>query len=143
MAGSRLNDCVNAAVDALAANSTLTTLLGTAKVYTYVPEDTAPPYVYVWGGQELPWAEALGGASAVGRQVDVEVVVVSAYRGTKQMDEVIDQCLEVLLADTPYSSVSGYAGVQFVSCERPYTEHIEGRIFFSRRAVLRVYCGTA
>lgn len=143
MAGSRLNDCVNAAVDALVADSTLSTLLGGAKVYTYVPEDTVPPYCYVWGGYERSWAEALGGGAAAGREVDIEVTAVSAYRGTKQMDEIIDQALETLLADTPYSAVSGYAGVLFVACERPQAEHIEGRIFFSRRAVVRVYTSTA
>lgn len=139
MSGSRVSGVTNAAIDALGADGTLTTLLGTSKVYSFVPEDTAAPYVVVLGGREDPWVESTSDVS--GRAVDVEVVAVSTYRGTKQVDEIIDQCLTTLTADAAWSSLTEYAGVLFVVNERPTMELVDGRIWYQRRATVRVFLG--
>ena len=109
MAGSLIPDVVNAAVDALVADATLTTLLGgTAKVYTYVPETTQPPYVLVQGGREIPWAERFDATGDDGaRDVQVTTVAVSRYRGTKEADDITARILTVLLTVATWSGVSG------------------------------------
>jgi hypothetical protein len=141
MAGSRVPDVTNAAIDALVADSTLTTLLGgAAKCYTHVPEDTAPPYVFLLGGQERPWEPSFRDESA--REVEVDCLIVSAYRGTTELDNIAHQVITRLTADGTYSGVTGYAGNEFKVNERPYVEQVEGRMFFSRRVTLCVYCAS-
>lgn len=138
MAGSRVNDCVNAAVDALKGDTTLRTLLGgTSKVYSFVPEETAAPYVLVTGGTESAWAEAFNAFD--GRQVDVRVLVVSAYRGTYEVDALMSQVLTRLTTATTWTGITGYAAHGFIVNDAPLTEVVNGIVYFSRVATVRVW----
>lgn len=138
MTGSALPTVINAAVDALVADSTLTGLLGTAKVYTFVPDNTVAPYVWVVGGREVPWGVAFGGAAQTGREVEVLVDVVSAYRGTNQVDTICSRVLTVLLTPTTWSSVTGWSHVAFSSIERPIREVVNGVVYVWRTCIVRV-----
>ena len=138
----RVGDVADKAYDALAADSTLTALLGgTSKVYSLVPEDTTTPYVHVLGGREAPWAPETN--SYVTREVDVDVDVWSAYRGTKEIDDIGSQIVTTLLAVTSWTGLSGFAYVWFVGTERPTQEFIEGLSWYRRRVTCRVYLGGA
>lgn len=137
----RVPDVADKAYDALAADATLTTLLGgTSKVYSHVPEDVAPPYVIVLGGREAPWARETNDEST--REVDVDADVWSNYRGTKEVDDLGHQVATTLLAHASWSSLSGYAGVLFVESPRPIQELIEGVLWVRRRVTVRVYLGS-
>jgi hypothetical protein len=140
MAGSRLSDVTNAAVDALVADSALATLLGgSAKVFTHIPEDTPVPYVLVLGGLELPWAESFEPGDDA-REVEVDMLVVSAYRGTKEIDAITNRGLEVLTTHGSWSgNVTGYAGCGFRRCERPAMSELTGRIYFERLSTVVVW----
>jgi Protein of unknown function (DUF3168) len=138
-AGSRIPDVMAAATTALRNDATLTALLGgAAKVYSHVPEDTAPPYVVLSGGAEEVWADALH--DNTGRVCDIEALAVTAYRGTLEVDAIMAQVLTTLLTTSTYSGVTGFTAVEFATNERPYTEQIEGRIWYSRRGRVRVVC---
>lgn len=137
MAGSRVNEVVNAAVDGLKAASALTTLLGGAKVYTYVPEETSAPYCLVTGGVEQPWAEAFN--SFDGRQIDCRVLVVSAYRGTYEVDALMSAVLTALLTETTWRGITGYAAHAFIVNDAPLTELVNGIVYFSRTCTVRVW----
>lgn len=137
MAGSRVNDIVNAAVDALKGDATLTALLGTAKVYSFVPEDTAAPYLLVTGGTETAWVEAF--QQFDGRQIDCRILVVSAYRGTYEVDTLMSRVLTVLLTETAWRGITGYAAHGFLVNDAPVTEVVNGIVYFSRLATIRVW----
>ena len=138
MTGSALPSVVNAAVDALAADATLTTLLGSAKVYTFVPDNTTAPYVWVVGGREVPWGPTFGAASATGREVEVLVDVVSAYRGTSQVDSLASQVITTLVAPGTWAGVTGWSHVAFSSIERPIREVVNGVVYVWRTCIVRV-----
>jgi hypothetical protein len=130
MAGSRVPDCVNAAVDALKASTTLTVMLGGAKVYTHVVQNTPAPYVFVMGGDELPWAESMECQSVMGspgsptvttdggdhgsRQVEVWAQCVSTERGSLQVDAMASEVLTVLTDPWSWSGISGFEVVEFL-----------------------------
>lgn len=137
MATLRVADVVNAAVDALKADSALTTLLGgTAKVYNHVPDDTVPPYVLVMGGRE---AEALRSfRDETGREVDILTEAVSSYRGSLQVDQITARIVTVLTTDGTYSSVTGYLASEFVESPEPESSLVDGRPYYIRSATCRV-----
>lgn len=139
MAGSRVPDVVNAAVDALNADATLigSTLLNGAKNYTLVPQDTAPPYNWVLGGREVPWAEGFNGDDS--REVDVKIVAYSKYRGTKQVDDIISRVMVVLDTDATWAGISGIAGHTFVENGEPEPADIAGEVWFGRPLTWRVF----
>jgi hypothetical protein len=151
VAGSRVRDCVNAAVDALKADSALIALLGSAKVNTHVPQGTDPPYVQVLGGDEIPWvatlacssftspAESDGGDSG-GRQVDVLVQCVSTYRGTVQVDGIASRVLEVLTDVDTWPAVTGWQLTEFVrnGFQPPVDLNADGVLWFVRIVTVRV-----
>jgi hypothetical protein len=138
MAGSRVPDVLNAAVDALKVDATLigVGLLNGAKVYSSVPEDTASPYVWVLGGDEAPWAEVFRSQDA--RQVDLDIVAISNYRGTKQVDDIISRVMEVLDTAATWSGVSGYAAHEFVKNNKPGAAELAGEVWFERMLTWRV-----
>lgn len=140
MAGLRVGDVANAAVDALQADATLTALLGgTAKVYSAVPLNTSSPYVQVLGGDEVPWAAAASNYDT--RDVAVDVDVWSAYRGTKEVDDVASQVVTRLLTASTWAGVSGFAGVLFERAQRPEQQFIGDEVWYRRRVTVRVYLG--
>lgn len=139
MTGSALPDVVNAAVDALAGDATLTTLLGAAKCYTNVPDNTAPPYCWVTGGRESPWAVTFGAIDDPGREVEVLVDVVSAYRGTNQLDTIVSRVITVLGTASTWTSVTGFSAVAFGSIERPVREVVNGVVYVWRTCLVRVW----
>lgn len=141
MAGSRLADVTAAAITALRADTGVLALLGSAKVYSYVPEDTGSPYCWVVGGAEALWADSMRNHD--GRTVDIEVECWSAYRGAKEVDDLADAVVTCLAADASWSGVSSYTGSQFVRCDRLTTQLIESREWFMRRVVVRVWLGTS
>lgn len=145
MAGSRVEDCVNAAIDALRADATLTTLLGgSSKTYTFVPQNTDAPYVMVYGGDEVPWAETLevsdDDGDSAGRQVDVAVQCVSTYQGQRQVNNIADRVMELLLDADAYDAVSGFELVQFVrnAGQPPADLNNDGVLWFVRVVTVRV-----
>jgi len=140
MAGSHVPAVVDAAVDALRLDSTLAGQLTAAKIYTHVPQGTDPPYAWVLGGEELPWAMAFGDDAGF-RQVDLMVTVVSTYRGTVEVDELGSLVLDVLLEDAAWSNLVGYAQVEFVrNTALPPTDLLtDGVMWFLRTIVVRVF----
>lgn len=155
MAGSRVRDCVNAAVDALKADATLAALLGTTvampKVDTHIRQSTDPPYAMVLGGDEVPWVvsfmqtgigspDGTDGGDSGGRQVDVIVQCVSTYRGTSQVDSVADRVLDVLTEDGTWALVTGFRLVEFVrnAFQPPVDLNADGVLWFVRLVTVRV-----
>lgn len=139
MTGAALPTVVNAAVDALAADSTLTTLLGAAKVYTFVPDNTTAPYVWVVGGREVPWAVSFGTMDDPGREVEVLVDVISAYRGTNQVDTIVSRVVTVLMTASTWTGVTGFAGMAFGSIDRPVREVVNGVVYVWRTVTVKVW----
>ncbi len=139
MAGSRVRDCVNAAVDALKADNALIAIVGTGKVAVHIPQDTDPPYTMVMGGDEVPWVTDFGGDSG-GRQVDVLVQCVSTYRGSSQVDSMASEVMEKLLTDSIWASVSGFSAVEFVrnGFQPPVDLNADGVLWFVRLVNVRV-----
>lgn len=133
----RALDVTNAAIDALRADSSLTTLTGaaTTKAYTNVPEDVAPPYVEVLSAAEDEWAVETNDDD--GSVCELVVNVFSAYRGTLELDQVANRVLQVLTAEATWASVSGYAGWRFAGSPAPTDQQmVNGQVY--RRRVLRL-----
>jgi hypothetical protein len=139
MAGSRIPDVFDAAVDALRADATLTgsTLLNGAKVYSLVPEDTVPPYLWIMGGREVIWAEAFRSDDA--REVDIDAIAISKHRGTKEVDDIISRVIEVLDLPATWASVSGYAAHTLVENRAPAFAEMAGEIWIERSVQWRVW----
>jgi hypothetical protein len=139
MAGSRIPDVFNAAVDALVADVTLigSTLLDGPKVYGAVPQGTIPPYLWVMGGREVIWAEAF--RSDDGREVDIDAFAISKYRGTKEVDDIIDRVMEVWDTAATWAGVSGYAGHTLVENREPAITELGGEVYFERGLKWRVW----
>lgn len=151
MAGSRVRDCVNAAVDALKVDAALIALLGTAKVGTHLAEGTDPPYALVIGGDELPWAvtfvetgigSPLGtdGGDSGGRLVDVHVQCTSTYRGSTQVDQIASRVMELLTDDGTWAGVTGFQIAEFVrnTMQPPVDLNADGLLWFVRFVTVRV-----
>ncbi len=138
MAGSRIPDVFNAAVDALASDATLigASLLNGPKVYSAVPEDTVPPYLWVMGGREVIWAEGFNADDS--REVDIDAFAISKYRGTKQVDDIINRVMEVLDTASTWTGVSGYAAHMFVENREPAFTEIAGEVWIERALKWRV-----
>jgi hypothetical protein len=148
MAGSRMGEIVTAAVTALRAATPLTTILGSAKVYTHIPQDTQAPYVLVVGGDETPWATAMSmsdDGDNGGRSCDVTAFCYSAFRGSDQVDSMAHEVMEALLGSvsaplTAWDAVSGYQVVAFVGNRMaPPTDLTDGRMWFQRTVTVRVF----
>src|SRR5262245_21191358 len=107
----RILDVMNAAVDALKADATLATLLGGAKVYTNVPEDTPAPYVKLASGGERPWAEANNDDDSAMCILRPEIH--SAATGTLEVDTIANRLTQVLTTESTYAGVTGYVGRRF------------------------------
>jgi hypothetical protein len=139
MAGSRIPDVFNASIDALKADATLigSTLLNGAKVYSLVPEDTVPPYLWIMGGREVIWAEAFRSDDA--REVDIDAIAISKHRGTKEVDDIISRVIEVLDLPATWASVSGYAGHTLVENRAPVFAEMAGEIWIERSVQWRVW----
>jgi hypothetical protein len=138
---------VNAAVDALKGDTTLDTLLGSAAVYTHVPQGTDPPYAMVMGGDEVPWAITMdmGGDDGDngGRQVDVTVQCVSTYRGSLQVDAIAARVMELLTDASTWTSspaVTGYQLAEFIRniAQPPVDLNSDGVLWFVRVVTVRV-----
>lgn len=152
MAGSRVRDCVNVAVDALKADATLVTLLGAAtKVDTHIRQGTETPYTMVLGGDEVPWAVtfeqqsfaspgATDGGDSGGRQVDVIVQCVSTYRGTSQVDSIADRVMEILTDIDTWAGVARWQLTEFVrnGFQPPIDLNADGVLWFVRLVTVRV-----
>lgn len=150
MAGSRVPDVVNAAVDALAGDTALGTLLGGSKAYTNVPKGTDPPYVMVLGGDESPWAASFeceagspltsDSGDSGGRVVDVLVQCVSTFRGSAQVDDIASRVMDVLIAQQTWLYVSGFQIAQLVRNAAQFPQDIfgDGEVWFQRQVTIRV-----
>lgn len=138
MAGSRIPDVFNAAVDALLADATLIgeSLLNGAKVYSAVPEDTVPPYVWIMGGREVIWAEGFNADDS--REVDIDAIAISKYRGTSQVDDIINRVMLVLDTTSTWTGVNGYAAHMFVENREPAFTEIAGEVWIERALKWRV-----
>lgn len=153
MAASRVPDVVNAAVDALVAETALTTLLGGAKAYTHVPKGTDPPYVLVLGGDEVPWATGFvcqdgspivtDSADSGGRQVDVIVQCVSTFRGSAEVDDIASTVMDVLTDNATWSGVTGFQITQLVRNLAQFPQDVfgDGVVWFQRQLTIRVTVG--
>lgn len=151
MAGSRVRDCNNAAVDALKTDATLSSLLGGGKAYTHVPKGTDPPYVLVRGGDEVPWAvtmamdslispEETDGGDNGARQVDIMVDCVSTGRGSAQVDSIADRVMEILTDQDSFFGLSGFQLSEFIrnSAQLPLDINNDGVIWYVRTVNVRV-----
>ena len=154
MAASRVPDVVNAVVDNLRADSTLTGLLGTAKVYTHVPQGTTYPYALVMGGDEVPWADVfsatsdtspdeMDGGDSGSRQVDVLVLCASKSRGSAQVDDIASRVMAVLTDVDTWSGVTGFQLAQFIrnQGQPPIDLSNDGDMYFVRTVTVRVFLG--
>jgi hypothetical protein len=138
MAGSRIPDVFNAGLDALNADATLTgaLLLNGPKAYSAVPEDIIPPYLWVLGGREVIWAEGFNADDS--REVDLDAIAISKYRGTSQADDIISRVMEVWDNAATWASVVGYAAHQFVENREPAFTEIAGEVYIERALKWRV-----
>lgn len=136
MAGSRVRDVVNAAVDALNASPAV------GAAYTHVPQNTNPPYIHVLGGLEVPWAVSLECASDGGdngsRQVEVCLYCVSTYKGTAQVDQLADDVMTRLTDPAQWSGVAGFQLSEFVRNEKPQQVELNGEFWYLREVTMRV-----
>ena len=140
MAASKLSIVTNAGIDALVADATLSGLLGGAKVYNHLPQNTAAPYVMGLGGEEAPWAEIFDETGDDGaRQVDFEARIVSAYEGTKELDTIASRVLAVLTTPSTWSGLSGFSASVFLRHTRPTVIEWNGVLYFERWCVVRVF----
>lgn len=150
MAGSRVRDCNNAAVDAMRGDSALASILNGAKVYTHVPQGTDPPYVFVRGGDEVPWAvtmtenslispEETNGGDNGARQVDIVVDCVSTSRGSAQVDSIADRVMEILTDTDSWVGVSGMQLAEFIrnTAQIPLDINSDGVLWFVRSVTIR------
>jgi hypothetical protein len=150
MAASRVPDVVAAAVTALQDDATLTTLVGSGHVQTHIPQGTDPPYVWVMGGDELPWALTFAqftdttvsdGGDNGARTVDVRATCVSTYRGSKQVEDMASRVLEVLTTDATWATVTGFQVADFVRNVALQPENVNGVLWFYREVTVRVVLG--
>jgi hypothetical protein len=154
VAGSRVPDCVNAAVDSLKADADLigASLLGSAKVYTHVPQGTTTPYVFVIGGDEVPWVETMtmdslaspgvsDGGDSGGRAVDIVTQCVSTSRGSSEVDGIASRVLEVLTDPDNWTGVAGFQIAQFIrnAAQPPIDLNSDGVLWFVRFVTVRVF----
>ncbi len=139
MAGSQVPAVVNAAVDALKTDTTLSGLLGGAKVYTNVPQGTDVPWVQVLGGDEIPWATTFGDDDG-SRQVDLLATCVTTYKGTQQVDGIASAVMSVLLENAPWLGIDEYEEVELVrnTAQPPVDLLADGVLWFLRTVVVRV-----
>lgn len=142
MAASRVQDCVNAAVDALKADVDLQTLLGGQKSYTNVPQGTDTPYTLVMGGDEVPWTVTFAmddDGDNGGRQVDVIVQCVSVHRGSGQVDRIASRVTEVLTDAATWAAVVGFQLAEFVRNQGnpPIDLNRDGNMYFVRNVTVR------
>jgi 3-deoxy-D-arabino-heptulosonate 7-phosphate (DAHP) synthase len=145
MAGSRVRECVNAAVDALKVDTALLAIVGTGKVAVHITQGTPPPYAMVRGGTEVPWAITLDDAfdddgDNGGRQIDVLVDLVSTYRGSSEVDSMADRVMEVLTDQSIWSGISGFQLAEFVRNDAPPPQALaaDGTLWFTRFVTMRV-----
>lgn len=152
MAGSRVDDVVSAAVNALQDDSTLETLLGGSSVGTYVDQNTDPPYVVVMGSDELPWAVTFEQFSDTtvgdegdngGRTVDVLCQCVSTKKGTQEVDRIASRVLEVLTSEDTWADLDDFQLAEFVrnTALLPTDLFVVGTLWYQRQVVVRVTVG--
>ena len=98
-AGSILPEVVAQVVTLLRANAAIITALtntdGEVQVWNNIPQGVAPPYLWVWSGEEDE-APAKLGAGHYGRTCTVIVYPVSRHRGTKEIDELGSLVMQAL-----------------------------------------------
>lgn len=129
-------------VAGLVADTTITTMLGGAKVHTRIPEDTSFPFLHVRGGGEHPWAEATDGG---GRLVHAHVDIWSAHQGTKEVDDLATEIERVLVGPdggprpSMWSGLTGLVEVRFFESPEPIDEQVGGLICVRRRVSIRVF----
>ncbi len=144
MAGSRVRECVNAAIDALKVDAALLAIVGTGKIDVHIKQGTPPPYAMVRGGSEVPWSITLDAfdddGDNGGRQVDVLVDLVSTYRGSSQVDSMADRVMEVLTNQSIWSALSGFQLAEFVRNDAPPPQALaaDGTLWFTRFVTMRV-----
>lgn len=144
MAGSRVRECVNAAIDALKVDTALLGIVGTGKVAVHIKQGTPPPYVMVRGGTEVPWSITLDDdGDNGGRQVDVLVDLVSTYQGSSQVDSMADRVMEVLTDQSVWSSLPTFQLAEFIRNDAPPPQALsaDGTLWFTRFVTMRVSLG--
>jgi hypothetical protein len=145
MAGSRVREVVNAAVDALKVDTALLALTANTPTGTHVKQKTSPPYTVVMGGDELPWAITLDDGfdqgDSGGRQVDVLVQCVSIYPGSLEVDAMAGRVMEVLTDAAPWTAVPGFQLAEFIrNAAVPPADVVgDGVLWFVRWVSVRVF----
>ena len=66
-------------------------------------------------------------------------MVGSTYRGTKELDQIADQCAATLTTHTTWTGVTGYTANRFVEAERPTVEDVDGTLYYQRRVIVAVW----
>ena len=66
-------------------------------------------------------------------------MVVSTYRGTKELDAISDQCTTTLTTHGTYTGLTGYTANRFVEAERPTVEDVDGTLYYQRRVTVAVW----
>lgn len=146
MAGSRVQDVLNAGIDALKADATLTalTLASGSKVFSFVPQGTSAPYAMAYAGDEVPWVETLeeddDDGDNASRQIDLVVQCVSTYQGQKQVNDIADRVMAILLDAATYAAVVGFELAHFVrnAGQPPADLNNDGVLWFVRVVTVRV-----
>ena len=127
-------------VAALVGDATLTTLLGGAKVWVNVPDNTHHPYLWVVGGREVPIEPTFARKSR--RLVQVLVTAVSSQRGTAEVDSLTSRVIDVMAPDgTPGPAVTGFNDVwEFVENREPkqMEDQVDGAVVWMGTAVFNV-----
>lgn len=126
---------IQAVVARLAADATLTGLLGTPKVYSRPPQGIAPPYVWVLSGEEVPNNEI---GRTFGRRATLDLLVVSRYEGTEELDAIASRLMELLDNERLELPGYGFGRFEFVRLDRPVVEDLNNERLFERLCVFGV-----
>ena len=95
MARSALESVSEAVYGAL--NVSAVTSIATSGVYSHVPQDTAPPYVWFTVSER----DRAGTFGQIMKDCLVRVHVFSAYRGTQEAQQIINAAVNVIRGTTP------------------------------------------
>lgn len=136
-AASCLPAAVQAVIGLLQADAALVAAIGAAESISTRPADNlAPPYLWVLSGQED--RDPAGTMKTYSRVGTIEVLAVSQYEGTAEVDLIVSRVMQLL--DNVSLTLPGYGTGRFewVRNERLVVERINNVVMFERNAIFRV-----
>ena len=142
-AASCLPAAATVVIQALKADAALVAALGQDIIETLPPENAAPPYVIVLTGRERP-NNTLGGtfgSGGFGRIGTLNVIVVSRYLGTKEVDLLASRIMQVLDNTEHDLDPAGYPGngrLTWLETDELTVETVNNEVYFERRLLFEM-----